>query len=147
MNKTWNAARLLVVVGLTAVVSACGKNEEKQRQAAVDSMAEARARGETDLNNPEMGAKVLITLLRDSMDQSHSTVSPGQVTFAVQNHDSSSHVFQLTGATGNWRTIKIEPGGTVLMSMILPGGDYEMFCPDTASARDGCGAVRTMTAR
>ena len=131
----------VLAMGVFAV--SCGdRDTEQENQAAVDSMAAARARGETDLTNPEMGAKVLITLTADSISQSHTTVPPGQVTFAVQNSDSAEHVFQITGAAGNWRTQAIPAGSTVLLAMIIAAGEYEIFCPDSAGGREQCGPVK-----
>ena len=111
----------------------------------MDSIAARKARGETDLSNPELGSKVLITLTADSIAQSHLTIPPGQVTFAVQNRDTVAHVFQITGATGNWRTMPIPPEGASLMAMIIEAGDYDLFCPDSAGGREVCGAPKKIS--
>ena len=139
-------ARYGLVVALAATaLSACGDTEEEARQAEVDSIAARRARGETDLSNPEMGMKVLITLTHDSIAQSHTTIPAGQVTFAVQNRDTVPHVFQITGTRGNWRTMAIPPDGAALMAMIIEAGDYDMFCPDTAGGREVCGQPKKIS--
>jgi hypothetical protein len=145
-NRKWALARFGLVLALVSpLLTACGNKEERARQAEVDSIAAAKARGETDLNNPEMGSKVLITLTADSIAQSHTVIPPGQVTFAVQNRDKTPHVFQITGATGNWKTMPIPPDGAVLMAMIIQAGEYDLFCPDTAGGREVCGAPKKIS--
>jgi hypothetical protein len=133
--------RTLVVLGFVAQsIAACGPSpEEKAAQAAVDSMAAARARGETDLSNPEMGSKMIVKLNANKLEQTHTSLPKGQMTIAVENHDKQSHIFEFKGKSGDWKSMPIPAGGYVLMSMILDAGTYDMFCPDSTKANNGCG--------
>lgn len=134
---------LRTVIGLAILAQAlagCGPSaEEKAAKAAADSMAAARARGETDLSNPEMGSKLRVVLNAGKMEQSHTELPKGQLTIAVENHDKQSHIFEFKGKTGDWKSMPIPAGGYVLMSMILEPGDYDMFCPDSVGANRRCG--------
>lgn len=124
-----------ILLAIMAAVQLTGCNTEAKKQAAqrqqqVDSMAELRSRGGTDLSNPEMGAKVLVRLSEYKITLSHTEIPKGQVTFAVENKGKDAHEFEITGPAGTWRSGRLPAGSTVLMSMILDkGGKYELFSP------------------
>lgn len=125
----------IVALAATAQLSAgCENKQEKAGKLAVDSMAAARGRGETDLSNPEMGAKVLITLTEWKVAQSHQEIPKGQATFAIENKGTKPHEFEIYGKGGDWRSMSIPAGGSVLMSMLIDPGEYEMFSPSKDSA-------------
>jgi hypothetical protein len=120
---------------------ACGPNEEERAaQAAADSIAAARARGETDLSNPEMGGKMLVTLSDSGMSQSHTEMPAGQLSVAVQNKSTRPHTLQLKGqGGGGFKSSVVPPGGFVLMTVLIDPGVYDLVCPDSAQA-SACGS-------
>jgi plastocyanin len=59
----------------------------------------------------------------------------GQATFAVENTGTLPHSLEIRGADGSWSSPPIPPaGGTVLMSLLIEPGEYELSCPDDAGA-------------
>lgn len=125
----------LAIAALAAGMTACDSAEEKaarEAQPAVDSMAAARARGETDLSNPEMGAKMQVTLTEYQITQSHKDVPRGQLTIVVENKGKQPHAFEMKGASGDYKSMPIPAGGYVIMTVIAEPGTYDMFCPDSA---------------
>lgn len=138
--------RLFIVLAVTApLLAACESEEQRAREEglrAVDSMTAARARGETDLTNPEMGAKVGVYLSEWKVDLSHPTIASGQATFAVQNNGNLPHAVQITGTKGNWQSQSVPAkGGYVTMSMMLEPGEYDVLCPDSAGAHKEHGMI------
>ncbi|MGQ0814553.1 MAG: hypothetical protein ACT4O1_08810 [Gemmatimonadota bacterium] len=132
--------RVVAALGLAMLVACGPSDEERALRAAADSMAAARARGETDLSNPEMGAKMSVTLNDSALEQSHTEIPKGQVTVVVQNQSSAPRIFELKGSNANFRSLPIPAGGYVLMSVIIDqSGDYHLTCPDSAAARSICG--------
>jgi hypothetical protein len=126
---------ILLVMALIA--SGCrDKNQPSADEIkhAQDSMAAARKRGEVDLSNPEMGAKVLVTLTEYKVESTHLEIPKGQVTIAVENKGKLPHEFQVKGISGDFKSMPIPAGGTVLMSMVLDPGDYDMFATGKDSA-------------
>lgn len=130
--------RMLVAVAAIAQLSGgCQSKDERAAKFSMDSMTEARARGEHDLKNPEMGAKVLITLSEYKVESTHTEIPKGQVTFAVVNKGTIPHEFEITGKSGDWRSMPIAAGGNILMSMLLDPGTYDLYSP----SKDGVGAT------
>jgi len=136
MNMGQKTRIALLAALVLPMLQACDREAKKMERAnklAADSMAEARKRGETDLTNPEMGSKVLITLTEWKVAQSHTEIPKGQVTFVVENKGQKIHEFEVLGPNGRWKTMPISPGGNVLLSMILEGGTYDLFSPSKDS--------------
>lgn len=114
-------------------VAGCGDgSQEEANKAAIDSMNAARARGETDLANPEMGAKMSVQLTEYKMQQSHKELPEGQLTIVVENKGQQAHGFVIEGKGLNQNSGAIPAGGYVIMSFIAEGGEYDLFCPDSA---------------
>lgn len=131
------AVGLLVVA---AMLTACKDSSEEQQRAANDSLQAARARGETDLSNPEMGTKMSVILTDSAMEQSHADVPKGQLTIVVENKSTGAHVFELKGDSVSYKSLPISPAGSVLMTVILDKpGLYALACPDTGATAKGCG--------
>ncbi|HUP89774.1 MAG TPA: cupredoxin domain-containing protein [Longimicrobiales bacterium] len=129
-----------ILLTIIAAIQLAGCNTEAKKQTAqraqeVDSMAELRARGGTDLSNPEMGSKVLVRLSEYKITLSHTEIPKGQVTFAVENKGKEPHEFEITGPAGTWRSGRLPTGSTILMSMILDkGGEYQLYSPTKTDA-------------
>jgi hypothetical protein len=135
----------MLVLGLVAASLLAGckdseKKREEQQKAANDSLAAARARGETDLSNPEMGAKMSVILTDSALQQSHTEVPKGQLTIVVENKSTATHVFELKSDTVSFKTVPLVPTSSVLMTIILDKpGLYALACPDTGATAKGCG--------
>lgn len=131
---------LAVMTVLLPMAAGCGpSSEEKALQEAADSMAEARARGETDLSNPEMGAKMAVTLTDGGQTQSHEELPPGQISIVVQNKGTEPRVFEIKGPSLDMKSMPIAPGGHVVMSQVMAAGAYDMACPDSTGENKRCG--------
>jgi glucose/arabinose dehydrogenase len=137
--------RRMLVLGLVAVSLLAGcKDEEAQRaeqqKAANDSLAAARARGETDLSNPEMGAKVSVIITDSALQQSHTEVPKGQLTMVVENKSTGTHVFEMKSDSVSFKTVALVPASSVLLTVIVDKpGLYSLACPDTGATAKGCG--------
>jgi hypothetical protein len=133
-----------LMVALLPVWSACGPSDEEAAQTAVhDSLNAARARGETDLSNPDMGGKMLVTLTDSGMTQSHAEMPKGQLSVAIQNRSSKEHVLSLEGPGGGFKSGTIPAGGYVLMTILVDPGSYTFTCSENVE-QSACGSGRLM---
>jgi hypothetical protein len=125
----------IVLVVLTA--ASCG---DKQYEAE-ESPPPDTAGGRPDLSRPDAGARVLVTLSDTGISFSHDSIpmeGTGQTTFAVVNKDSTTRTFKIDGdKLGEWSS-PIPAGQTIMMSMLLSRGSYEMLWPE-----DGKGQKKT----
>ena len=129
------------IVVFAAVVALAGCTDKKKEQAieaqhAADSMTALRRTGATDLNNPEMGSKVLVSVLDDSVVLSHKEIPHGQATFAVVNNGKTRRQVEIEGKGGTWRTFALRPKETVLVAMVLDTGMYDVFVIDSVKGKD-----------
>ncbi|MGQ0563162.1 MAG: hypothetical protein ACT443_14975 [Gemmatimonadota bacterium] len=132
---------LAMMAAALPLMASCGpSDEEKAIQAATDSMAAARARGEIDLSNPEMGAKMQVIITDTLLQQSHKEVPKGQLTIVVENKGTRPQFFEMRGENAAFKSLAIPAGGNVLMTVIAdPAGIYALTCPDSVSGASRCG--------
>lgn len=82
------------------------------------------------LGDPDAGTRVIATLDEWDLVLSDSTIPIGQVTIEIRNVGTIPHTLELTGQyAGRWRSLPLNPGATVEMSMVLSDGTYRAFCP------------------
>ena len=139
-GRVGKAYRMLAIVAIALPLAmGCDKSEEERALAAADSLGAARARGETDISNPEMGAKMTVELTDGAMKLSHLELPKGQITIAVMNKGTESRVFEVNGPQTNLKSMPIPPGGSVLMSSVVPAGAFDMMCSDSTGENKRCG--------
>jgi hypothetical protein len=82
------------------------------------------------LGDPDEGTHIVARLTEWEIALSQTTIPIGQVTIEIRNEGTIPHTLELTGQyAGRWRSVPINPGATVEMSMVLPDGSYRVFCP------------------
>lgn len=138
MGKTY---KMLAAIAIALPLAAgCGpSSEEKALQEAADSMAGARARGETDLSNPEMGAKMSVVLTDGGMTQSHQELPKGQVSIVIENKGTEARIFEVKGPNLDMKSLPIPPGAHMVMSQVFDAGAFDMMCPDSTGENKRCG--------
>lgn len=138
MGKTY---RMLAAIAIALPLAAgCGpSSEEKALAEAADSMADARARGETDISNPEMGAKMAVVLTDGAMTQSHEELPKGQISIVVENKGKETRIFEVKGPNLDMKSMPIPPGAHVVMSQVFEAGAFDMMCPDSTGENKRCG--------
>src|SRR5829696_2998222 len=127
-------------VGFAALVllAACradAKNDEAAgAAAAADSAANAKkdslttpapARSAYGISGDTagLGFKVVAEFRQDTLVMSPTEITPGEVTIIAQNKSTDTHRLEIVGVNGGrWRTLKVAPGGSVMLnSTMLPG--------------------------
>lgn len=122
----------IVGMVLASLAVACDREQERPANGADTASA---AVAEVDRSEADMGTKVNVKLSEWTIEPSEDSLARGQATFAVENTGTIPHSLEIRGPGGNWTSPPIPPaGGSVLMSMLIAPGEYELSCPDDAGA-------------
>lgn len=57
------------------------------------------------------------------------TLAPGTYTFEVTNGGQYSHALEVEGASQEWETEPVPPGGTATLTVELTPGTWTIYCP------------------
>jgi hypothetical protein len=120
---------------LVLAVAACGGDQAGRGE---EGPPPDTAGGRPDLSRPDAGLNVAITLADSAITLSHDSVQmvgSGQITFAVQNTGATTANFKIEGdQLGEWSS-PIPAGQTILMSMLLGRGTYQLLWPEDGSGQ------------
>ncbi len=126
-----------LVFFLILAAAACGDRQYEAEEAPPPDTAGGRP----DLSRPDAGPRVLVSLSDSTIELTHDSIQmigSGQITFAVDNNGTATKTFKLDGGDlGEWSS-PIPAGQTIMMSMLLGRGSYEMLWPE-----DGDGQKKT----
>lgn len=119
---------------LVLAVASCGDQGGRGEEAPPPDTAGGRP----DLSRPDAGQSVIVTLSDSAVTLSEDSirmVGTGQTTFAVQNTGGKAGTFKIDGnELGEWSS-PVPPGQSILMSMLLSRGTYELLWPEDGSGR------------
>jgi hypothetical protein len=80
---------------------------------------------------------VTVRLTEWAVEPSADTLGAGPVTIAVTNDGTVPHALEVAGELGGrWRSLPVAPGATITMTMVIPAGNYRLFCPLDDDAGD-----------
>jgi hypothetical protein len=102
------------------------------------------------LGDPAAGTRIVATLTEWAITLSEDAIPVGQVTIVVRNEGTVAHALELTGQyAGRWRSLPLNPGAEVQMSMVLSDGTYQVYCPldDEAGDHSERGQETTLVVR
>lgn len=138
--------RNTVIFALVVALAGCGDSAPKGTQGPPPDTSGGRP----DLSHPEVGPRVIVTMSDSAIKLSHDTVTSvgtGQITFAVENKGAGTKVLEIDGGeSGKWTTTPIPDNQTVLMSMLMNRGSYQLYemRPDTAGTTKRTGLKTTI---
>ena len=131
-----------VLVALAALAAAC----DRERERAANGADTASAAAEIDRSGADKGTGINVTLSEWGLELSADSLTQGQATLAIQNTGTMPHSLEIRGPGGNWTSPPIPPaGGSVLMSMLMEPGEYELSCPDDAGEHKTQGMIGRIT--
>jgi hypothetical protein len=118
---------------LAVATAACAdRGEERPATDAATSPAAAEAA-------PTASTRVDVAASDSGIQLSANSVqggSGGAVTFAVTNRSQEPHELTVRGSNrSEWKSGSIQPGGNVLMSLVLTPGVYELDWPAAGGSR------------
>ncbi len=73
--------------------------------------------------------EVDVTATEFAFSLSRQQFSPGDYTFVLADDGSAPHALTITGPGVDASSDRVDPGGTVQLSVTLQAGDYELLCP------------------
>lgn len=148
--------RLLVLSALVFAMSACGDDADTDANAAADSAAPQERKvsevldaagavppsKDTTIPAGAIGdatqsvTNILVELSETSAKVSHDTIAPGQTTVIMENKGTQPHSLEVMNPNGGrWRTIPAQPGSETSVTMVLPRGTYDVYCPMTHNGK------------
>lgn len=74
-------------------------------------------------------AQVTVRLSEWKVELSQPTIATGAIRFAVTNAGSIPHAFEVEGQGLEQETALIQPGASDTLTLTLPPGTYEVYCP------------------
>ena len=124
MRKWMRAAALLV---MTALATAGCIDESDDRSAGHAAGGDATV---SPAAEPAAHAEAVRAVLSEwAIALEPASVDAGTITFDVRNDGAEAHVFEIEGGGEQWRTDPIEPNGNATLSVALPAGTYNVYCP------------------
>ena len=115
--------KVMILAALLA--TACADKEQAAEGPPPDT-----AGGRADFDHPDVGAKVMVTLSDSGVALSQDSVAmvgSGQITLAIENKAAQTQDLEINGGSaGTWKSTPIPPGQTVLMSMLMARGSYDL---------------------
>lgn len=123
--------RMMVVVMLAA---ACGDTDGDAMPEPVREVPAAQAAPAPPLD-PDITV-VQVELAEWRVTLSSDSVPAGIVSFEIRNAGTMTHGFEIENDDQEWEAGNLEPGRAVTMSVDLPPGTYEVYCPIEAGGID-----------
>ena len=125
MLKWTRAAAVLMVTGMLA----SGCIDESDDQYAENGNAHGDTAAES-ASEPASHAETVAAVLSEwAVALEPASVDAGTITFEVRNDGAEAHVFEIEGGGEQWRTDEVAPNGTATLSVALPPGTYNVYCP------------------
>jgi plastocyanin len=107
--------RALTLIGLVAVLAACGGNDDG-------------GNGEATPGTPQK--TIAISETDFALDPgSVSVEEPGTYAFDVVNEGQVAHALEIEGEGIEEETETLEPGQRATLTVALEAGEYELYCP------------------
>ena len=113
------------IVVAILLAAACADQPDLEQQAAPDTTAESVAAA-----SPQAASTITVTvtdtaiqLSRDSMTVADSA----RISFSIQNRGSTTKEIAIEGGSlGRWATTPVRAGESVLLSVVMPRGQYQV---------------------
>jgi len=82
---------------------------------------------------PSAGGPATMVTVTESdykIQLSPAVSKPGTYTFVVKNAGQATHALEIEGSgLGEHKSATISPGGSTMLTVTLPKGSYEVYCP------------------
>jgi uncharacterized cupredoxin-like copper-binding protein len=124
-------AALFVIAAAVAVpVAGCGGGSDDNSTSA-DSSGGGAPPASTTASGGGSGQTVDMTAADFKFDPSDPTVKSGQVTFNLKNDGQVPHSLEIEDVNGQDQEIEgdVQPGQSGTLTVNLPPGKYEFYCP------------------
>jgi uncharacterized cupredoxin-like copper-binding protein len=124
-------AALFVIAAAVAVpVAGCGGGSDDNSTSA-DTSGGGAPPASTTASGGGSGQTVDMTAADFKFDPSDPTVKSGQVTFNLKNDGQVPHSLEIEDVNGQDQEIEgdVQPGQSGTLTVNLPPGKYEFYCP------------------
>jgi uncharacterized cupredoxin-like copper-binding protein len=124
-------AALFVIAAAVAVpIAGCGGGSDDNSTSA-DTSGGGAPPASTTASGGGSGQTVDMTAADFKFDPSDPTVKSGQVTFNLKNDGQVPHSLEIEDVNGSDQEIEgdVQPGQSGTLTVNLPPGKYEFYCP------------------
>jgi plastocyanin len=121
------ALPVIALAGLALVAAGCGSsNDNKSSSSSGGSSAPAKKKAA-----PSGGGATLSETATDfKFSQPSATAKAGTVTVALANNGQAPHAIEIEKTpAGDKKSAVIQPGSSTKLTVKLPAGKYEFYCP------------------
>jgi uncharacterized cupredoxin-like copper-binding protein len=94
---------------------------------------------------PAHAAEVSAKLSEWKVELSEDTIAVGTVTFRIANTGSIPHAFEVEGQGIEKKSVEIQPGSSVALTLTLKPGTYEVYCPEAEDSHKMLGMETHLT--
>jgi uncharacterized cupredoxin-like copper-binding protein len=120
------SAALVAIAG--ALMSGCIEESDPATDAAANEGA-AVTTPAAGVDSTARSTTVTASLSEWTVTLSADTVPHGTVSFEVRNTGTEDHALEVEGEGQEWKTGPIKPGESATLSVALPAGTYDVYCP------------------
>ena len=123
------AALFVIAAAIAVPVAGCGGgDDDKSTSADTGGATQASPTGGGAAGG---GQTVNMTAVDFKFNQSDPTVKSGDVTFNLKNDGQQPHSLEIEDVNGQDQEIEgdVSPGQSGTLSVNLPAGQYEFYCP------------------
>jgi uncharacterized cupredoxin-like copper-binding protein len=122
------AALFVVAVAVAVPIAGCGGGDDNDNTSADTGGATEASTGAAATGS---GKTVDLTAVDYKFNPSDSTLNQGDVTFRLTNDGQTGHSLEIEDVNGQDEEIEgeVQPGDSNTLTVNLPPGKYEFYCP------------------
>lgn len=116
---------ILRSLALVAVLAGC----VEETDASLQPSAEPDPAPAAEAVQAPAPTRLVASLTEWAIALSNAEAAAGAISLDVENNGAEPHALEIQGGGEEWLTDTIQPGETVTMSVALPPGTYDVYCP------------------
>ena len=125
------AALFVIAVAVAVPIAGCGGGDDNDNTSADTSAGEATQASTAGGAAGGAGGTVDMTAVDYKFNPSDPTLNHGDVTFRLTNDGQQPHSLEIEDVNGQDQELEsdVQPGDSNTLTVNLPSGKYEFYCP------------------
>jgi plastocyanin len=112
-------------LALAAVLAGC----VEETDASLQPSAEPAPAPSAEAVQAPASTRLVASITEWAVALSSVEAAAGTISLDVENNGAEPHALEIRGGGEEWLTDTIQPGETITMSVALPPGTYDVYCP------------------